>query len=240
MVMEKSHGYEQMERYLEYELDRYLRGRARARHEELPILYCDNQSYIHYYKGSLVMYALQEYVGEERLNAALRDYVEEVRFQGPPYPGSPGFAAALRSATPPEYQYLIDDMVENITLYDNRCEGARYEETQDGRYRVTMNVKSRKLRADGFGVETEVPERDWIEIGVYGEEDDDGEASLIYLEKHVLAGGETEIQVVVDEKPVRAGIDPRHLFVDRVPDDNISRVTLGGQEPDPRPAVEHG
>ena len=81
------------------------------------------------------------------------------------------------------------------------------------------------MRADGRGVETEVPSDDWIEIGVYGEEDADGEQPFLYLEKHRLTGGTHEIEIVVDGVPVRAGIDPRHLFVDRVPDDNIRKVT---------------
>jgi hypothetical protein len=32
------------------------------------------------------------------------------------------------------------------------------------------------------------------------------------------------VAVVVDGKPARAGIDPRHLLIDRVPDDNVKRV----------------
>jgi hypothetical protein len=226
MVMEKDYGRERMERFLKYELDGYLSGRARARKDELPLAKCEDQGYVYYQKGSLATYALREYAGEEALNAALRGFVTRHAFQGPPYPGAIEFVSTLHGATPPEYAYLIEDAFESITLYDNRCESALVEEMGDGRYRVTLGVSSRKVRADGKGVETDVACNDWVEIGVYGEKADDGEAAFLYLGKHRLTSGANEVAVVVDGRPERAGVDPRHLLIDRVPDDNV-RKTVG-------------
>jgi len=225
MVMEEDVGRERMEKFLRYELDRYLRGRGTAREEEEPLLYTEYQPYAHYWKGSLAMYALRDYIGEDRLNEALRGYVERYAFTGPPYPNALDLVEAMRTATPPEYEYLIEDLFETITLYDNRCTGARCEAIGDGRYRVTMNVRSRKLRADGRGVETEVEHEDWIEVGVFADDPDGGDEVAILLEKRRVPSGESEVTFVVNERPVRAGIDPRHLLIDRVPDDNCRRVT---------------
>ena len=88
MVMEKEYGAEKMRRFLKYELDAYLRGRGGELIEELPLLFVENQPYIHYRKGSLIMYALKDYIGEPVLNAALKRYVEAVKFQQPPYTSS--------------------------------------------------------------------------------------------------------------------------------------------------------
>ena len=225
MVMEQDYGREQMEKFLSYELDRYLRGRSGERKEEPPLMLAGEESYVYYQKGSLVTYALRDYIGEERMNTALRGFIERNRYVGPPYPNAIDLVEALREVTPDEYAYLIEDMIENITLYDNRAEEATFEELKDGRYRVAMTVQSRKMRADGRGVETEVPQDDWIEIGVYGEESEGGEQPFLYLDKHKLASGMHEIELVVDARPVRVGIDPRHLLIDRVPDDNVRKVT---------------
>ena len=224
MVMERDYGRDRMERFMKYEMDRYLSGRAQARKDELPLVQCEDQGYIYYQKGGITTYALRDYIGEERLNSALRGFVERTAFQGPPYASSPEFVSALRAATPDEYAYMIEDAFETITLYDNRCEAARVEDAGDGRYRVTLELSSRKARSDGRGVETEVSHNDWVEIGVYGEKGSDGEAPFLYLEKHRLASGANEIAVVVDGKPSRAGVDPRHLLIDRVPDDNVRKV----------------
>ena len=61
-----------MQRFMRYELDRYLLGRSTEQKKELPLARVENQDYIHYRKGSLVMYALADYIGEENLNRALR------------------------------------------------------------------------------------------------------------------------------------------------------------------------
>jgi ABC-2 type transport system permease protein len=54
--------------YLKYELDRYLRGRAGETRHEPPLSRVQREPYVWYQKGALVMYALRDYVGEEKLN----------------------------------------------------------------------------------------------------------------------------------------------------------------------------
>ena len=62
---------------------------------------------------------------------------------------------------------------------------------------------------------------------MFGEERIDGVTteSILYLEKHRLSAGMAEIEIIVDKEPVRAGIDPRNLLIDRVPSDNIRTVS---------------
>ena len=73
------------------------------------------------------MYALQDYIGEDNLNAVLRDYVHDVAFQNPPYTNSMELIDRLRKIVPPEYAYIIPDMFESITLYENRALSATYK-----------------------------------------------------------------------------------------------------------------
>jgi ABC-2 type transport system permease protein len=227
MVMEKDYGPDRMQKFLRHELDRYLRGRTREMDEEMPLMLVGNQSYIYYAKGSLVMYALRDYIGEEAFNAALRNYIEATAYQGPPYTNSIEFVSYVRDAVPQRYQYLIEDLFETITLYDNRMENATVTTMDDGRYKLELTYQSHKLRADGKGAETEIDHADWIEIGVYGETEADGGAveKTLYREKHRLASGTGDIEIIVDEKPVRAGIDPRNILIDRFPKDNVKTVS---------------
>ena len=41
----------------------------------MPLALVESQQYIHYNKGALAMYALRDYVGEERVNGALRAFL---------------------------------------------------------------------------------------------------------------------------------------------------------------------
>src|SRR5262249_22597856 len=65
MVMEREYGKDKMKRFLRYELDRYLDGRGSELVAEMPLMLVENQPYIHYAKGGLVMYALRDYIGED-------------------------------------------------------------------------------------------------------------------------------------------------------------------------------
>jgi aminopeptidase N len=220
MVMEKEYGRDKMRKFLRHELDRYLQGRATERHRELPLLRVENQPYIHYNKGSLVMYALREYLGEDAVNRALADYVKRVAFQDAPYTTSRELVDALREVTPEKYAYLIEDLFETITLYDNRAVSAEAKDLGDGRWEVELVVQSRKFRADESGSETQIELADWIEIGVFDEHDE-----LLYREQHQLTDEQTTLSLVVEGKPARAGIDPITLLIDRDPDDNVRAVT---------------
>ena len=229
MIMEREYGPEQMRRFLKYELDSYLSARGGELIEELPLLLVENQGYIHYRKGSLVMYALRDYLGEEALNAALRRYVEGVRFQEPPYTYSREFLSFIREAVPPELEYVIEDLFETITLYDNRLAGATAEPEPGGGFIVRLEVEAKKFRADGQGSETEIPVDDWIDIAVFGDREPGAspEGKLLALEKRKIDGGETVFEIVVDEEPRRAGIDPFTKLIDRNPDDNLATVEIG-------------
>ncbi|MCP4658307.1 MAG: M1 family metallopeptidase, partial [bacterium] len=174
MVMEQEYGKEKMRRFLKYELDEYLSNRGNELVEEMPLYLVENQQYIHYRKGSLVMYALRDAIGEEPLNQALAAYTAAVKFQQSPYTNSPEFLDFVRTAVPVERQGLITDSFETITLFENRVEKASFAERDDGKYVVAVEARARKVRADGRGVETEIPLDDWIDVGVFGEKEVDG------------------------------------------------------------------
>ena len=223
MVMEHEYGRSNMQKFLKHELDRYLRGRAGETKAEQPLLYNDFQGYIHYQKGSLVMYALKDYLGEEVLNNALKGYVEKVAYQEPPYTTSLEFLAAIKAATPNSLQYLLTDLFETITLYNNEVKTSTSTKNADGSYEVSMDITTRKVRADGKGNETPIDLNDWIDVGVYGE-DAKGENSLIYVQKHRFNKEETSLSIKVNEQPTKAAIDPLRILVDRDSDDNEREV----------------
>jgi len=219
MVMEKEYGKQKMRRFLRYELDKYLRDRSTELVEEMPLMLVENQMYIHYNKGSVVMYALMDYLGEDVLNGALRKFRDAVAFQDPPYTTTHEFMDQIREVTPDSLSYILEDMFETITLYVNRVEEATCTRREDGKYLVSLEVAVKKIRSDGHGVETEITMNDWIDIGIFGEED-----TILYMKKHRIDGHSTTFELVVDGKPVRAGIDPYNKLVDRNSGDNIRRV----------------
>ena len=103
-----------------------------------PLIYNENQQYIHYKKGSLVLYALSDYIGEDIFNQALSRYIKDVAFQEAPYTTATEFKNYIAEVTPDSLQYLITDMFETITLYENGIVEAEFEEKEDDNYEVTL------------------------------------------------------------------------------------------------------
>jgi hypothetical protein len=222
MVMKQEYPEEQMRKFLKEELDRYLRGRALEQKKEMPLELVESQNYIHYQKGSLVMYALQDYIGEDSVNAALRRFLDEWEGRIDEYPTTLSFNEHIRAVTPDSLQHLVDDMFETITLFENKTENATQKPAGD-QFEVVLDLSSRKLRADSLGNETQIPINDWIDIGVYTD-DSKGEDSLVYLRKHLITQEAYQVKIMVDAKPSKAGIDPLIKLIDRHPDDNVKPV----------------
>jgi hypothetical protein len=226
MVMKKMYGEQKMHKFLKYEMDRYLRSRGGEILKEAPLLRVEHQGYVHYNKASVVMYYLQKMIGEEAVNAALRQMVDSFAYREPPYPTSWIHTDALAAKTPDSLKYLIRDLFYDITLFNNKTEDATYTERSDGSYEVTLKVRSEKLKADSSGRETRIPEDDWIEIGAFAKPAEGKKyGEQIYSRWEKMTGQEQIFTFVTRVKPDKAGIDPNYYLVDRIPDDNLKTVT---------------
>jgi len=227
MVMKHKYGADQMQRFLKYELDSYLAGRATESRSEEPLAKVENQPYIHYRKGSLVFYALQDYLGEGKLNAMLKQFLLDKGFQQPPYTTSQEFMDALAKAAGPQWQGLLDDFFWKITLFDNRITEASAKKLPDGKYEVTLKLHTGKVQFDGKGKESESSTDIPIAVGVFGAPPGGGrDGKPLYLAKRQLKDGDSTVVVTVDEKPVTAGIDPYNELIDKVSTDNRRGVRV--------------
>ena len=236
MVIKKEHGREAMYRFLKGSLKNYLISRTRDRQSEKPLMYAaHNQNYIHYAKGTLILYALSDYLGEQQMNAAIKKYVDKVAFQEETYTTSIELVDYLRAATPDSLQYIIKDFFETITLYDNQVLGWTATKLGSGQYQIDMNFSVRKYRVGEQGVELysdnqvdslthqtdkeelvySLPLADYLEIGMFR-----ADGTEIYLQKHKISTILNQYSIVVDELPVEVGIDPYLKLIDRESKDN--------------------
>jgi aminopeptidase N len=228
MVMKHMYGPDKIRRFLKYELDNYLRSRAGESVEELPLDRVENQPYIHYRKGSVVMYLLQERLGEDAVDRALSRFLAEWRFKGPPYPRSVDLVTEFRKeAKTPQQQQLITDLFDKITLYDLKVTNAVTRKDPAG-WTTTLTVAADKFYADGKGNETKVPLNEPIEIGLFTARPGLGAFSsgdVIAFGQKPIHSGIQKINVHTARKPAFAGIDPYNFYVDRNSDDNVKDVT---------------
>lgn len=221
MVMKHEYEMIHMKEFLKEEMNRYLTGRALEQKKELPLALVENQQYIHYGKGAVNMFALQDYISEDSVNAALKRFIRDWKdFEtNNRYSTTNDLLGYFKEVTPDSLQYVISDLFEQIVLFENKVDLASYEEQSNDKWLVELEVSSKKIVADTLGAENNVGVNDWIDIGVYGT-DDEGEEKLLYLKKHKIDQEKMTVKVEVDEKPTKAGIDPINKLIDRNPDDN--------------------
>jgi ABC-2 type transport system permease protein len=225
VVAERRHGRPFTQKFLRSELDQYLRGRAGERIAEHSLATTYQQAYIHYQKGALSLYALRDLLGEEALHGAIRSYQDERRFMGPPYGTTLDFLRQLSARTPDSLRYAIEDYLETITLWDVKADSVTSTSLPDGRWKVTVVATASKLRADSLGAETAVPMNDLVDVGVFDAARPGARiGEPIAIRKVRVATGTSRHEFIVDRKPVRAGVDPYNLLIDRNPGDNTRDV----------------
>jgi len=228
ILTQRKYGKDNMKRFLKQELDNYLRGRANEAKKENVFVNC-NRAYEWYYKGSLILYGLQDLIGLDTLNKALHEFRDAYAFhKDPPYPGSNDLYRYIAKHVPDSLKYYLDDTWNKITLYENKVIDAKVTPTgKKDEYKVDLKVSTRKMYADSAGNEKPAAKmNDYIDIGVFAADskDKDGrtQTNPLYLKKYKLTAGVHNITVIVKGKPpVRAGIDPYVKLIDRIPDDNV-------------------
>src|SRR6185437_814140 len=141
----------------------YLRGRSGERRHEPPLALVQREPYVWYQKGGQILYTLADYIGEDKLNLALHNFLMQYRYANAnnqvdadggarnseavdsPYPDTRMLVDAIRAQTPPELQYLVDDGFNRIVLYDDKAVSATSRKLPNGKYEVTLDVQARKV-----------------------------------------------------------------------------------------------
>ena len=231
LVMEHLYGPEHVRKFLKFELDAYLRRRGSEAIEELPLDRVENQDYIHYRKGAVVMYRLKEELGEETVNRAMRRFLKEYAFKGPPFPSTLDYLKILREEAGSKYDQLITDLFDKITLYDLHADSVGWTKRHDGRFDVTLTVDAHKYYADGKGKQTEAKMDEDVGIGLFTARPGDtdfGKDKILTLKPMHIVSGRQVIHLVTDKAPKFGGIDPYNMWIDRNSDDNVVEASANG------------
>jgi ABC-type transport system involved in multi-copper enzyme maturation permease subunit len=229
MMLRKMRGETELRDGLRYLRARYLGGRAGwGPAGEPPLIRVETQNWVTYNKAPLALFLVQERLGEDAMNRALRNYLERYKFKGAPYPRSVDLVAALRAeAKTEEDQNLITDLFERVILYDLKVTEPTAVQRPDGKWDVTVPVEAKKLAVDSSGTETEATLAEPIDVGLFtaqpGTEGFDAK-NVIIMERRAIRSGSQVLKFVTDRKPTHAGVDPYNYYIDRNSGDNVLPV----------------
>ncbi len=227
VMSEHKYGKDNMGWLLRQELIFYRFLRKRQEDTDAPLIR-SKYWFVWEGKAAVALYGLRDLIGEDSINAALRQFKAEFAYRAAgPYAGANDLFRCLKGHTPDSVQYYLDDTWLRMTLYDNQTTGVSATPTgRPDEYKVTLNVHVGKHWVDEKGKETEaVNMDDYIDIGVFGpatvnKKTGRGQTNPLFLQKYKLRAGDHVITVVVHGKPEWAGIDPYGKLIDGQPGDN--------------------
>ncbi|MEE9363170.1 MAG: M1 family aminopeptidase [Cellulophaga sp.] len=229
MVMKRTFSKEKVQQFLQKEMQRYIKGRLTEEVREMPLSKVESgQEYIYYGKGMVNLYALQDYISEDSVNLALRRFLKDWNgfdgeLQTDRYATTNDLLGYFKEVTPDSLQYVIEDLFETITLYDNKTTKVEFEKISDKEYKIDLSLETIKYRVDSLGKESPIAINDWIDVGVYVK-GADGQEELIYFKKHKIILEQTTLEIMVNKEPSKAGIDPLHKLIDRNRVDNVKNI----------------
>lgn len=236
MLVGRKYGKEMQQRVLQTIGWDYDWGRRSNFYKENDLLHA-NRGYEGNAKACMVLYGLAGLIGEDSLNAALRQFRDEFAFRnGGVYAGSYDLYRVLQRHVPDSFRYYLEDSWERVCFYDNKVLGVTVIPLgKDNAYKVSMTVEVKKSYIDSTGKELDANGmNDYIDIGIYGaakglvtagkEEKPELDVPL-YLKRHRLGAGRHTVELIVTGKPLKVGIDPDNKLIDRKREDNMKEVT---------------
>ncbi len=209
-VLEQEYGADKLRKFLKYEADKFLSGRAFENEREKPLAYADmGQGYILYQKGGIVMNALSKYLGEDSVNNALKRFLQQYAFKARPYPTTLALVKELKQAAPDSMKYLVTDMFERITIYDNKINEAKTKKTADGNYVTEFTIEANKYDIDTTGKNNPIAFDDYIDVGVMSKD------KLLAVQRFKIKKGTTNLTITSKTEPDKVRVDPNYLLIDK-------------------------
>ena len=207
-VLEKFYGKDMTAQFLKNELQTYLAERNNDNEGERPLATVLNyQQHVFYNKGAIVLFALSEYIGEQKFNAFLANYLSNYKRIGPPYPTSESFVEELKKVTPKKLQFLIEDWLEKITLYNLQLQKATYSRDENLTYTIHLEINAKKFQ-NHSQKEIEIKMNESVEFGVYNSRNKE-----IYRGFLPIKSGKQTIELKLNRKPNKVIVDPRNLMI---------------------------
>jgi len=223
-LAEKKFGADNMTSLMGGQFGEYKWGRGIAVYNQRPLLKATNW-YDYNQRASMVLLGLRSLIGEDQINMALREFLDSFSFRKyPPYASCEDLYGFLKNHTPDSMQYYLRDNFENVCFYDNKITSVSHAALPGNKgFKISIDFSVSKSYQDSLGrTIASVPMSDWIEIGVFGEEDSgEGHPKVLSLKKYNLKQGIQKLELIVDSKPVYVKLDPHMRLMDLNQADNM-------------------
>lgn len=236
-LLEKEYGMDMTSKFLKQSNNSYIFNRAQETKKESALFQVDNQGYIHYKKGSLVLYGIQQLIGEQKMNLALSNFIKKFAYKDPPYPSSYALLDEIYALTPDSFIETAKDGLERIILYQSDIKDVKSNQLPNKTFEsqltfsITKNSidpnakQSKKIKDIVIGQSKEAPLRDYFDIGLYQDVKDKSRyGKLISIHRFYINKKDNSIKLLSKIKPDKVVIDPYFVHIHKDPEDNIKKI----------------
>jgi ABC-2 type transport system permease protein len=216
VLIEKGFGKMYLRKYLAYDNNLYFLNRNNSE-KELPLAKTLDQSYVHYQKGGLMMYAVKELLGEEKFNAVLSQLITEHKSPKPKAKATDLVNALLNQASPEEKNF-IKDCFNKVVTYNLGIKLLRCNVLNNEKYKVELEIAAERI-SDGIKL---LPDLE-VDLACFDQLESDWDANTkpVYFQKYHLTQNKTRLSIIVNHKPKTVVIDPYGYVLDGDRSDNI-------------------
>ncbi|HYH80532.1 MAG TPA: M1 family aminopeptidase [Longimicrobium sp.] len=225
LVLEATQGARSVPPLLRHEREYYVLSRMNMPFPEPSLLRVTNWDFVYYAKGTIVMDALRDLIGEDAVDRALRRLLRE---HGPASRPATvlDLMAALRAESAPQHHALMDEWIREVTFYELRVESASARQLGDGRWRVTARIRGGKTIHPGGRMEAAkaIPLDEMLDVAVYARHPISTGDQPLHAVKQRLRTGVNEVTFEVRGRPAFISVDAfeRRIEVERA--DNVREV----------------
>ena len=173
------------------------------------------------HKGGMILEQIEDIIGQEALLAAIREFLQQYRYQDRPYATVLDLRDAILAKANVEQRSIISELFTEVVTYQVGLVDAVSEKLPDGKYKVTLEVEGQKFYTSELG-QQEATDLDLpVTISLIGE---NGES--IYNRKHKIKGQKAAIELVTEEFPIYGKVDPNYVFPSAFLQDNMKRIRV--------------
>lgn len=229
VVMEKMYGKKAVYALVEDARRKYFNHRSYASQAEPPVYKVLGQNYISYGKALHVMLALRDLIGETTVNRVLKSLTDKFRHSAKLKATTLDFLNEVYAHTPVQQQELVNDWFKKVITYDLAVDASsNYTKLPNGTFEVIVKINAKRFETLDTGEIIPISINEPIKIGVFTThpslvEDD---SSIVYYASNLIDKEQTEIKLVVNQKPSFIAIDPYGTRSDANIVDNVKRLEI--------------
>ena len=216
ILIEKAFGKMYLRKYLAYDNNLYFLNRNNSE-KELPLAKTLDQSYVHYQKGGITMYAIKELLGEKKFNSILSQLIIDHEYPKPRATAAGLVNALLKQASPQQHKF-IKDCFDEVVTYNLGIKVLNGEVLKNGKYKINLELDAERL-SDG---NRQLPDLQ-IDLACFDVLETDwnsGTKPISFLKYHINQN-RTRLSIIVDHKPKTISIDPYGYILDADKSDHV-------------------